>query len=66
MCLLTRYVVVFGPPKELVATWPEARQQMVQRKLQVHPLNVRMLDGVEWDKINIQRSDEGTEGYVID
>ncbi|KAH8201940.1 hypothetical protein TruAng_003932 [Truncatella angustata] len=57
---------LWGPPAEVVATWPEARQQMVKRKLNIKPLNVRVLEGVEWDQIEIQRSDEGTEGYVVD
>ncbi|KAI0134084.1 glutathione-dependent formaldehyde-activating enzyme [Xylariales sp. AK1849] len=57
---------LYGPPREVVATWPEARQKMVERKLQLQPLNVRALEEVEWDRINIERSDEGTEGYVVD
>ncbi|KAM0809093.1 putative Mss4-like protein [Seiridium cardinale] len=57
---------LYGPPAELVATWPEARQAMVARKLDIKPLNVRALEGVEWDQLQVQRSDEGTEGYVVD
>lgn len=57
---------LYGPPAELVATWPEARQAVVRRKLRLRPLNVRVLDGVEWDRLNVLRSDEGTEGYVVD
>lgn len=57
---------LYGPPAAVVATWPEARQAMVARKLNIKPLNVRALEGVEWDHIKIERSDEGTEGYVID
>ncbi|KAI1861460.1 uncharacterized protein JN550_010840 [Neoarthrinium moseri] len=57
---------LYGPPKELVATWPEARQAMVARNLSIRPLSVRALDGVEWDQLKIERADEGTEGYVVD
>ncbi|KAK6084989.1 glutathione-dependent formaldehyde-activating enzyme [Seiridium cupressi] len=57
---------LYGPPAELVATWPEARQAMVARKLNIKPLNVRALEGVDWDQLQVQRSDEGTEGYVVD
>lgn len=57
---------LYGPPAELVATWSEARQAMVARKLNINPLNVRALEGVEWDTIKVNRTDEGTEGYVVD
>lgn len=54
-----------GPPKQLVATWPETRQKMVKEKLEIIPIRVAVLDNVDWDELTIERSDEGTEGYEI-
>lgn len=56
---------LYGPPKELVETWPEARQQIVKKKLAIQPVNIRALHGVEWESLKITRVDEGTEGYGI-
>ncbi|GJC78865.1 hypothetical protein ColLi_01703 [Colletotrichum liriopes] len=51
---------LYGPPKDIVARLPEAKQEFVRKQLEVRPLNIRVLDDVEWDKINITWSNEGT------
>ncbi|KAK1496635.1 glutathione-dependent formaldehyde-activating enzyme [Colletotrichum tamarilloi] len=56
---------LYGPPKELVAKLPEARQEFVRKQLEIQPLNVRVLEGLEWDSVNIEWSNDGTEGYVV-
>ncbi|KAJ0309427.1 hypothetical protein COL5a_001598 [Colletotrichum fioriniae] len=56
---------LYGPPKELVAKLPEAKQEFVRKQLEVQPLNVRVLEGLEWDSVNIEWSNDGTEGYAV-
>ncbi|KAK1460509.1 glutathione-dependent formaldehyde-activating enzyme [Colletotrichum cuscutae] len=56
---------LYGPPKELVAKLPETRQEFVRKQLEIQPLNVRVLQGLEWDSVNIEWSNDGTEGYVV-
>ncbi len=53
-----------GLRRSLAETWPEARQAMVREKLDLLPLSLRALHNVELATLPIQRSDEGTEGYV--
>ncbi|OOG00624.1 hypothetical protein ASPCADRAFT_39357 [Aspergillus carbonarius ITEM 5010] len=55
-----------GPPQSVVDRLPAAKQELVRQNLAIMPLRVAILDGVEWSDLTIQRSDEGTEGYVID
>ncbi len=64
-CGVVVFQKLYGPPRHVVDAWPEARQEMYRRKMDVLPLNIRALDGVEWDELEIQRSDEGTDGYDI-
>ncbi|KAK1984765.1 glutathione-dependent formaldehyde-activating enzyme [Colletotrichum cereale] len=56
---------LYGPPAEIVARLPEARQEFVRRQLEIQPVNIRVLDGVEWDRINITWSNDGVVGYVL-
>ncbi|KDN64894.1 putative glutathione-dependent formaldehyde-activating enzyme, partial [Colletotrichum sublineola] len=56
---------LYGPPKEIVVRLPEARQEFVRRQLEIQPLNVRVLEGVEWDRINIKWSNDGAADYVL-
>lgn len=55
-----------GPSKEIVETWPEERKALLAKKLNMCPINVRILNGVEWDALNISNTDEGTEGYSVE
>ena len=57
---------LYGPPKHIVDTWPEARQAMVKEKLDLLPLNLRTFHGIDLGSLPVNRSDEGTEGYVLD
>ncbi|WYZ44982.1 hypothetical protein EsH8_VIII_000298 [Colletotrichum jinshuiense] len=56
---------LYGPPKEIIARLPEAKQDFVRKQLEIQPLNIRVLDGVDWDRIDIKWSNEGTEGYKL-
>lgn len=64
-CGVHCYGIAIGPPQELVDSWPEARQKMVEKIRRIQTVNIRTLHGVEWDQIKVERSDEGTEGYVV-
>jgi hypothetical protein len=66
VCAVHVFANAYGPSKELMETWPEARQEMVREMWDVLPLNLRALDGGDVDLFQIERSDEGTEGYVLD
>lgn len=57
------FLNVYGPPKEIVDKLPEAKREFVRKNLQIQPVNIRVLEGVEWEDLKIERSDEGTDGY---
>lgn len=44
---------------------PEAKRAFVEQQRRIQPLYVRSMNGVEWDEIKIERSDEGTDGYEV-
>lgn len=60
------FLNLYGPPKEVVRSWPQARRDMVAKMLDIQPVNVRVLEGVELATLVVVRSDEGTEGYSLD
>lgn len=43
-CRVPLFMRLHGPPKEVVDTWPEARQKMVKEKIEVIPIRVAVLD----------------------
>ena len=45
------YMKLYGPPKEVVDAWPEARKEMVKSKLELFPIRVGVLEGVEWEGV---------------
>ncbi|KAI7776810.1 hypothetical protein LA080_004403 [Diaporthe eres] len=64
-CGVACYGVPVGPPQEVVDKLPEAKKEFVEKLRRVQPLYVRAMDGVEWDEIHVEQSDEGTEGYEL-
>jgi hypothetical protein len=56
---------LYGPPKEVIDRLPEAKQEFVAKQLRIQPLNIRVLDGVEWGLIKVKKEDEGTKGYTL-
>ncbi|KAK1992169.1 glutathione-dependent formaldehyde-activating enzyme [Colletotrichum falcatum] len=56
---------LYGPPKEIVARLPESRQEFVRKQLEIQPVNIRVLDDVEWERIDIKWSNDGTVDYVL-
>ena len=62
-CGVHPYLNLYGPPKEVVERLPEERQRLVRKMLDVKPVNIRVLEGVEWEEIEVKREDEGTKGW---
>jgi hypothetical protein len=66
VCGVHVFMNLYGPPKELVHGWPQQRQEMVAKMLDIQPINVRVLEGMELAALTVVRTDEGTEGYTLD
>jgi hypothetical protein len=60
---------IYGPPISVFDKLPPERKEKVleiyRKNLQLQPLNVRAMEGVDLTELKINRSDEGTEGYVL-
>lgn len=61
------FMNVYGPPAEVVARLSPEKQELVRQNLDVMPVNVRILDGIQahLGQLQVTRSDEGTDGYVV-
>ena len=57
---------LYGPPEAVVQRLSAAKQEMVKKQLEIQPVNLRALDGIEWSDLTIQTSDEGQEGYSVE
>lgn len=75
-CGVMVFMVIHGPPnlaeilEKLKKENPEryrVAKGMTELNLSLQPLNVRTLEGIDWECIRqrVERTDEGTEGYVI-
>lgn len=64
-CGVACYKTPVGPPQAVVDMLPEDKKAYVEKIRRIRPLFVRAMNEVEWDEITIQRTDEGTEGYVV-
>ncbi|KAK3501453.1 hypothetical protein B0T13DRAFT_446581 [Neurospora crassa] len=75
-CGVMVFMTVYGPPdlaerlKHLEEQDPEryeAAKKIIEGKLKVQPVNLRTLERVDWYEIRqrIERTDTGTEGYVL-
>ncbi|RAH65716.1 GFA family protein [Aspergillus aculeatinus CBS 121060] len=65
VCGVQLYMHLHGPPAAVVTRLSPEKQELVRRNLDVVPVRVAVLEGVEWDEIRVEREDEGTEGYVL-
>lgn len=70
ICGVLVYKTVYGPPITVFDRLPAERRERALsvyfRNMELQPLNVRTLEGVNVDTLVLQRSDEGTEGYELD
>ena len=65
-CGVHVYMNVYGPPKSVIDRLPEERREMIRKNLDLKPVNIRVLEGIELEHLNIERSEEGTDGYEQD
>ncbi|KAI8211283.1 Centromere protein V [Colletotrichum sp. SAR 10_66] len=56
---------LYGPPQSIVDRLPEAKKEFVRKQLEIQPLNVRVLNEVDWEELDIKWANEGTEGYAL-
>jgi hypothetical protein len=55
---------VYGPPVK--ENWSEETGKMVKEKCDIVSIRLATLEGVEWNELEMEMSDEGTEGYVVE
>ncbi|KAI0481284.1 Mss4-like protein [Xylariaceae sp. FL0804] len=69
-CGVHVFGIVHGPPLSVFDSVPVDRREAVmsvyRKNMNVQPLNVRSMNGVDLNLLNITRVDEGTEGYRLD
>ncbi|KAK0634164.1 Mss4-like protein [Immersiella caudata] len=60
---------VYGPLISVFDSLPPERKEVVLgiywKNMAMQPLNVRVLDNVNFESLDVNRADEGTEGYVL-
>ncbi|KAF4871689.1 Centromere protein V [Colletotrichum siamense] len=56
---------LYGPPQSIVDRLPDAKKEFVRKQLEIQPLNVRVLNEVDWEELEIKWANEGTEGYAL-
>ncbi|KAH0441256.1 glutathione-dependent formaldehyde-activating gfa [Colletotrichum camelliae] len=56
---------LYGPPQSIIERLPEAKKEFVRKQLEIQPLNVRVLNDVDWNGLGIKWANEGTEGYAL-
>ncbi|PYH87629.1 hypothetical protein BO71DRAFT_393121 [Aspergillus ellipticus CBS 707.79] len=66
VCSVQVCMKAYGPPQAVVEKLPPATQEMVRKNLEIFPVRVAVLDGVDWDSLVVKRSDEGTGGYGVE
>jgi hypothetical protein len=54
----------YGPPVK--DNWSEETGKMVKEKCDIASIRLAALEGVEWNELKVERSDEGTWGYVVE
>lgn len=54
---------VYGPPQDIIDRLPSEKRDLIQKKLDLAPVNVRVLDNIDLRVLKIERKSEGTDGY---
>jgi hypothetical protein len=61
---------IYGPPMSIFDRLPAERKEkaleLYHKNMQLQPLNVRAMEGVNVSALKINRTDAGTEGYELD
>ncbi|KAI0113683.1 Mss4-like protein [Nemania sp. FL0031] len=70
ICGVYVFSIVHGPPLSIFDGVPTERRDHVmyiyQKNINLQPLNVRAMEGVDMGCLEVNRRDEGTEGYELD
>jgi hypothetical protein len=66
ICGVQVYMKIYGPPKTVFESWPEARKQAVKGNFELLPIRVGVLNDAEWKQLKIERTHVGTQGYTVD
>lgn len=64
-CGIPLYMRIHPPSKELIGTPPEARQTVMEN-FNLIPINLKVLNDVEWEGLKVERSQQGPVGYTVD
>jgi hypothetical protein len=64
-CGVSIYIRVKEENDDGFETWPQERKQKVRENRGKVPINIRILNDVEWEELKIERIDDGQEGYVV-
>lgn len=46
--------------------WSEETRKMGKEKCDIVSIRLAALEGVEWNELKVERSDEGSGGYVVE
>lgn len=52
-CGVAVFLQPVGPPSEELETWSEERKKQLEAMLVLNPLNLHVLDGVEWEELKV-------------
>jgi len=62
-CGVSVYIRVKEESDDGFETWPEKRKQKVRENQGKVPINIRVLNNIEWEQLKIERIDDGNEGH---
>lgn len=57
---------VLGPPKHIQDNWSSEIRAENAKNFDVLPVNLRILEGVEWDELKVKRDDKADGDYFVD
>ncbi|KAI1174672.1 Mss4-like protein [Nemania sp. FL0916] len=68
-CGVHVFSIVHGPPLSMLDRIPYDRREhfmtVYQKSMNLQPLNVRSIEGIDLESLDVKRTDEGTEGYEL-
>jgi len=66
-CGVNVFANVYGPPQSVLDAIPPARKEramaLYHKNMNLQPLNVRALDGINLGELDVAKHNTGTEGY---
>jgi hypothetical protein len=60
-CGVPVYLSILGPPKEIQDRWSDEARARMAPKFDLLPVNVKLLQGVEWDQLKVIREFDGKD-----